>query len=290
MPAPIPPGYTRGPVLFVGARQQPTMTRLLHQWIWREAGGYGARMVVITVERESAPMAQALVDDFMAWECDAAGLVFLPDRATALNPAHTAAVEAATGIVLIGRAPLRQAVILGGTPTAQAIRRANARGKLVAGMDAAGAFLCQHVIGPGPQTSPTTLRDAVAFAPGLGLLNRLAVDATALHAPLPDGHITRLLAAVGANPFLVGVGLEPDSAAILYSDDTLLAVGGNSVTVVDGAEISDIDLDGPPLASSIQGEIRYRLGPGDAFNLSRRELRPAGDVDLPPTGTVTSAF
>lgn len=290
MPAPIPPGYTRGPVLFVGAMQQPTLARLLRQWIWREAGGYGARLIVVTVEKDSAPVAQALVDDCAAWECDAATLLLLPDRTTALNPAHAAAIEAATGIVLIGRAPLRQSVILGGTPTAQAIRRANARGKLVAGMDAAGAFLCQHVIGPGHQTPPATLRAAVSFAPGLGLLNRLAVDATAADSPLPDGHIARLLAAVGANPFLVAVGLEPDSAAILYSDDTLLAVGGNCVTVVDGGEVSEINLDGPPLDSSIQGEIRYRLAPGDAFNLTHRELRPAGEVDLPPTGTVTSVF
>lgn len=290
MPAPIPPGYTRGPVLFVGAPQQPAMTRLLHQWIWREAGGYGARLLVVTVEAEMAAAAAALVADFRAWECDQAMLLTLDGRVAALDPAHAGSAEAATGIVLLGRESLRQSTILGGTPLAQAIRRANARGKLVAGLDAAGTFLCQHVVGAGYAIPPRTLGEAVTFAPGLGLLNRLAVDASATRAPLPDEHCARLLAAVGTNPFLIGVGLEPDSAVILYSDDTLLAMGGNAVTVVDGAEITEVDLAGPASAASIQGEIVYRLHPGDAFNLTRRELRPAGDLDLPPTGHITSAF
>lgn len=290
MPAPIPPGYTRGPVLFIGPAHQPGMARLLRQWLWREAGGYGARLVVITVEERYAAQAQTLASDFHDWEADRSDLIVVHERRDAHHADQVALVESATGIVLTGRIPLRPGPLLGGTPLAQAIRRANARGKLVAGVDAAGAFLCQHVVGPGTVPLPQTLREAVSFAPGLGLLNRLAVDATAGTAPLPDTHVARLLGAVGANPFLIGVGLEPDSAVILYSDDTLLAVGANAVTVIDGAEISASDLDGPPVESSIQGEIRYRLNPGDAFHLSRRELRPAGEVDLPPTGPVTSAF
>lgn len=290
MPAPIPPGYTRGPLLFVGATVQPTMTTLHRQWIWREAGAYGARLLVVSVEEEAAEGVALLAADFRAWESDNVAVLIAPTRGAAMDPAHAVAVESATGIVLVGRDALRQSMTLGGTQLAQAIRRGHARGKLVAGIDAAAGYLCQHAIGPGPVTPPQTLRQAVSFAPGLGLVNRLAVDAGSLDAPLSASYEARLLAAVATNPFLVAVGLEPDSAVVLYSDETLVAAGSHQVTVIDGAEITRIDPNGKPDASAVDGELRFRLNPGDGFNLTRRTLIPAGDVDLPPTGPVTSVF
>jgi cyanophycinase len=287
MPAPVPPGYTRGPLLFLGAFVDPVVEVSLRQWLWREAGGYGARLVLITVQANYVETVATLRQQLESLECDRIGEIVALDRIAARDPVHIVPVEQATGIVLVGDDPLLMAAILGGTPLAQAIRRANAHSKLVAGLGAAGAFLCQHLIGPGSQ--PATLRGMVAFGPGLGLVNRLVLDATSSITPLPIVHEQRLLAAVALNPFLIGVGLPAGSAAILYTDNTLQAAGPNPVTIVDGQFILSADLNAAP-GEGITGALCYTLHTGDGFNLDEHSLRPAGEVDLPPTGPVTDVF
>ena len=296
MPAPIPPGYTRGPVLFLDTRADDATDRSLYQWFWREAGGDGARILLVTVEPDQQPVLDELADLCRSWEADQVTTFVAANRSDAADPVHTAAAEYATAIALLGNDPSRLATTLGGTALATAIRRANARSKVVAGIGAAGAYLCQHVVGPGGHalgaaTTPT-LRTAVGFAPGLGLLNRVTVDATEMDTAGPDARPpVRLLAAVAANPFLVGVGLAPGSAAVVYPDNTVQALGVAPVTVVDGSSVTSIDLDAPATAPhALVGAVIHTLAPGAGFNLDERAVRAVGDIDLPPTGPVTSAF
>lgn len=300
MPAPVPPGYTRGPILFLAASSDPMVELGLTQWLWREAGGFGARLVLITVEPGHVDELALLREQLATLECDRLVEIVALDRAAARNPAHVAPVEQATGIILAGAEPLRLAAILGGTPLAQAIRRANARSKLVAGVGAAGAFLCQHILSPG--TNRATLRDLVAFGPGLGLVNRLVVDANNSTPEHDIASHNRLVAAVAANPFLIGVGLAAGSAAILYPDNTLQASGPNTLTLVDGQAVEaadfnidlDTDLDRDAVVALdgnvVVGALHYTLHLGDGFNLDDHTLRPAGEIDLPSTGPVTSVF
>jgi cyanophycinase len=242
---------------------------------------------LITVEPAHVQPLAALRDQLASWECEQVVEIVALDRLAARNPAHVAPVERATAIVLVGDDPLRWAAILGGTPLAQAIRRANARSKLVAGIGAVSAFLPQHIIMSGLQ--PQTLRGAVAFGPGLGLVNRLVIDATSTAVTHSDDAQRRLLGAVAANPFLISVGLAAGSAAILYPDNTIQASGPNPLAIVDGQAIEAADLDAASV-EAIAGALHYTLHTGDGFNLDDHTLRPVGEVDLPPTGPVTSVF
>jgi cyanophycinase-like exopeptidase len=196
------------------------------------------------------------------------------------------AVEGATAIILVGDDPLRWSATLGGTALAQSVRRANARSKMVAGVGAVSAFMCQHVISPGPHSD--TLRGAILFGPGLGLVNRLVVDATHTMNESEEAE-RRLLAAVVSNPFLIGVGLPPGGAAILYPDNTLQASGPNPVAVVDGQGIEAADLD-VAHAEGVVGALHYTLHMGEGFNLDDHTVRPKGEIDLPAVGPVTSVF
>ncbi len=300
MPAPVPPGYTRGPLVWLGAAAAGTddggVTARLYQWLWREAGGYGARLVLLTVEAAHTATVAALHEQFAAWECDRLQPIVVQDRRTARATTHVASVQQATGIILVGDDPAQWAATLGGTPLAQAIRRANARSKLVAGVGAVAAFLCQHMITPGHD--PTTLRHAVSFGPGLGLVNRLVVDATTAAPIATDALQRRLYAAVAANPFLIGLGVVAGSAAILQPDNTLQAGGPNALALVDGQAVEAADLDMPLEATAsaeryeqcVVGAQHYTLPLGHGFNLDDHTVRPAGEIDLPPTGQVTSVF
>jgi cyanophycinase len=217
MPAPVPPGFTRGPLLFVRVPASVATRQDLLQTVWREAGAYGARLLLLAVEPGQATALEDLAALFQSWECERVTARLLPQRAAALDPALPKLVEEATGIVLLGQDTLRPASTLGGTPLAQAIRRGNARGKAVAGLDGAAALLCQHILTGG---AAGALRSRASFAPGLGLVNRLVVAAMPV-APPATGAARRLLAAVAINPFLLGLGLPAESAAVLYPDNTL---------------------------------------------------------------------
>jgi cyanophycinase len=286
MPAPVQPGYTRGPLLFIDTRGDALVDRSLYQWFWREAGGYGARILLLAAEPEQQTALDELAELCTAWEAEQVTRLLVDDRAMTANSTHTAAAVYATAIAILGEDPARLAATLGGSVLATALRRANARSKVVAGIGGASAFLCQHVLRPGP-AGAATVRDAVGFWPGLGLLNRVTIDTLATSAEPP----TRLLAAVATNPFLVGVGLAPGSAAVVHQDNTVQSLGSAAVTVVDGGSVTAIDLDAPITAShAVVGAMVHMLAMGDGFNLDTRAFRPAGDIDLPPTGPVTSAF
>lgn len=289
MPAPVPPGYTRGPILFFGAAAGPQIRSDLLQTVWTETGAYGTRLVLLAVEPALDAVMHDLAQHYRAWECDQVEEMRLDSRSAASDPAHSAQVAGATGIILLAQDPLRLAGALGGTPLAQTIRRANARGKAVAGLGGAATFLCQHLLAAAGLGAP--LREVVRFAPGLGLINRLLVDASAARAPLPDTHMAALLAAVAINPYLIGVGLEPDSAAILYPDETLQVYGANEVTLVDGAAMHAPDLDavaGTP--EDFPGAVVHRLGAAGTFHLDTRASGRAEPGDSPPSGPVTSVF
>jgi cyanophycinase len=266
---------------------EPALAESLHQWLWREAGGFGARLVLITVEAAHAVTLAGLHEQFTTWECDRLDSIVALDRASARSDGHVALVQQATAVVLVGDQPMQWAAILGGTPLAQTIRRANARSKLTAGIGAVSAFLCQHIITPGSQ--PEKLAGAVAFGPGLGLVNRLVVDATHVGVAHSQASQRRLLAAVAANPFLIGVGLAAGSAAILYPDNTLQASSPNTVAIVDGQAVEAANLNAESV-EAIVGASPYELHMGDGFNLDEHIFRAAGEIDLPPTGPVTSVF
>jgi hypothetical protein len=88
---------------------------------------------------------------------------------------------------------------------------------------------------------------------------------------------------------LIGVGLAAGSAAILYPNNTLQASGPNTIAVVDGQPLEAADLDSVNI-NAVMGAAHYTLPTGSGFNLDSHTLLPAGEIDLPPTGPVTSVF
>jgi cyanophycinase len=114
----------------------------------------------------------------------------------------------------------------------------------------------------------------VAFAPGLGIVNRVVLDAAAL----PGGRaeaLARLVSAVAHNPFLVGVSLAPGTGAAIYPDATMEIFGDGSALVVDGALLYRADLldAAPGEPFSVAGMTLYGLDRGYTFNFDTRRVR-----------------
>jgi cyanophycinase len=277
MPAPVPPGYTRGPILFLGPFTTKTGETELLQRFWSEAGGYGARLVLITSEANSQYIehVRAL---FTQWEADTLTTLPIHTRPALFDPALLPAIDAATGILFIDGEPTRLARLIGGTPAAQAIRRANARAKTVGSLASAAGLLCQHVL----------LRDSRGephFAPGLGLINRIAL-APPSSAPTHAQNLALLRHAIAPNPFLVGVCLGEDTGIVLYPDTTLEVCGASSVLLLDAAATTCADLGQLTSAAQLEqyGVHLHELQAGYTFNFDTRAIAPPPLTDIPATG------
>ncbi len=277
MPAPVPPGYTRGPILFSGPLVNPRNIDRILQSFWDEAGSYGARIVVVPAATDDAD----LTDHYRRWfaeaEVDSIEVLAVTERRAGFEAGLIAIVENATGILLVEGNPMRFTGLLGGTPLAQAIRRANARGRAIFGVGATGSVLCQHMV--------SFSRYAVQFAPGLGVINRMALDGAV--ADLDAGvRAARLQAAVAYNPFLIGLALDPDTGAVVYPDSTLEIFGAGRGVIVDGWQITRTNLAERTDEDAIlvEGAQIHELTHGYTYQLDQHTVRQPRDTEIPATG------
>ena len=231
MPSP-PIDTPRGAVVPIGGAEAKTGTRAILTRVLDLAGGMAARIVVIPTASEMPDTGDRYAQLFTDLGAASVDVLSVTEREHARVPAAVEAVERATGIFMTGGNQLRLSTILGGTPLAQAVRRRNAAGAVVAGTSAGAAVLPEHMIATGP-TGPSPTTEGVTLAPGLGLTNRLVIDQ---HFRQRD-RLGRLLTAVSYNPFATGVGIDEDTGLILTDDNVFEVIGSGTVTVVDPTDL-----------------------------------------------------
>lgn len=232
MPSPSIDGQHRGYVIPIGgAEEKIDNPEILTRFV-ELAGGKDAKICII-------PTASRLEDTGSRYETLfkelGAGEAFslsISERSDAQDESHLPDIEKATGIFMTGGNQLRLSTILGGTPIATAIRQANAKGVHVAGTSAGAAIISQHMIAGG-NVGIVPTEDGVSLAPGMGLINTVVVDQHFNE----RNRLARLLSAVSYNPFLIGIGLDEDTAAFIDQDNTFTVVGSGAVTVIDPSNI-----------------------------------------------------
>jgi cyanophycinase len=162
--------------------------------------------------------------------------LLIESRADACDADNVALLRGATAAFFTGGAQGRIVSLIGGTPLAQAIRRAHRAGMLVAGTSAGASVLCQHMIAQG-RAGYAPKRHSVTMAPGLGLTKKLVIDQH-----FAQRHrIGRLFAAVALNPFLIGVGID-ENTCIVLEEPRLQVLGRGTVTVIDGSRLRHTDI------------------------------------------------
>ena len=265
MPARLAPDQSRGHLIAVG-----TLVRGAGQ------AGIFKRLFAILGQRQRVAIVAAASDEALTDELDArlvadgAGAVqriVLKQRTDGEAQAALATVEHADLTLLCADQPLRLSTLLGGTALARLLRRRNADGAAVAGIGAAAAILSEHMLvggahGPSPRMGNITL------APGLGLSNRLLIDQGGAGAD----RLGRLLGALALNPFVLGIGLDADTAAFIGPDNVLEVVGVGSVTVVDPTDVghSNAADAGPSEPISITNLRVHVLVHGSRYDLDFR--------------------
>lgn len=215
-----------------GAEKKIRQAQILRRFV-KLSGGAKARIVVIPTASRLEDTGDTYRNAFGTLGVKRIDILDIREREDALRPGVVAPLEGATGIFMTGGDQLRLSTRLGGTPVAEAIRAANARGTHVAGTSAGAAFISEHMIcygkgGPTPRMGMTTL------AQGLGLARLAIVDQ---HFRERD-RIGRLMTALSFNPSLLGLGVDEDTAAFIGPDEVVEVVGSGGVTVLDPSEVS----------------------------------------------------
>jgi cyanophycinase len=222
----------RGPVFYDGGADNSVYNEYARNAFWNLAGGYGARIVVLTTNADVSQADYGYAAAFQALEAARVRLIVLADRSSGSDPAVLHAIEQSTAVFLSGGHPLQWSTRIGGTPLATAIRRANACGKAVGAVGGSAAFLGNHML---------VYREDTAFpcmAAGLGLSNRMLVAGH--FDPEQRGELLRM--AIAGNPYMLGIGLPDEAAFIRRADNLLEVVGLASVQVVDGSQMTSTNL------------------------------------------------
>jgi cyanophycinase len=232
-PASLADENTRGYIIPIGGGEDRVKEMQIHRRFVELSGGADARIVVIP----TASMLDETGEDYnRIFSGLGAGKVeFLPitHRADCDNPEFSKMLDDATGIFITGGNQLRLSAILGGTLLVTKIRRKNAAGVPVAGTSAGASIMSEHMVAGG-QGNNIPAAGALTLAPGIGLTNAVIIDQHFTQ----RNRLGRLLTASSFNPFLIGLGIDEDTAAFIDPDNVLEVVGSGTVTVIDASQLT----------------------------------------------------
>jgi cyanophycinase len=229
----------RGALMAIGGAEDKVKARRILNAFMELAGGAQARIAIIPAASMQAQLAGELYHNlFLDLGAASVEVIHVDARPAAQEEATAAALQDVTAIFLTGGNQLRLSTLLGGTLLGRTIRRRHAEGVLVAGTSAGASILCQNMIAFGRSGESPTQR-MVQLTPGLGLTNRVIIDQHFQS----RGRTGRLMVAVAYNPYLLGLGIDEDTAVVLHPQNTFEVLGRGAVIVVDGTDMTYTDLD-----------------------------------------------
>jgi cyanophycinase len=274
---PTPPPSPTGPVILIGGAEDKRRDRVILSRFAELAGGPDARIVVISTASTMGDRASeaygSLFEELGAGPVE--GIRPL-NREQANDPEIVSALNDASGIFITGGNQLRLVSVVAGTRLADALHRAQDRGVVIAGTSAGASAAATHMVAFG-RPGATPKHRMVQISAGLGLVDRVIVDQHFEQ----RGRLGRLLAAVALSPGLLGLGLDEDTAAIVWGDGTLETVGRGAVTLVDGSEMtSDAFRTKGHRPMMVSGAVLHSLPSGYRFDLRSKRL-VSGPAELP---------
>jgi cyanophycinase len=190
----------------------------------------------------------------------------VPDRNSAFDAEHVAAIKGASLIFFTGGDQLEITTKIGGTELCDAIQTAFQHGTAIAGTSAGASVMSETMlIGAGSSDGNSSL--SYRLAAGLGFLRNVVIDQHFAQ----RGRIGRLLSAVARNPRMLGIGID-ENTAIVVNGAHFEVIGQNSVYVVDGRAVTATNLshEEEPLSMSIYNVKLHVLNCGDCFDLAGR--------------------
>jgi len=284
----------KGHLVIIGGAEDRRGDKKILAKVVELSGGGSAHIVVLTTASSLGPEVEVVYDKaFRDLGASRVTVLHIHDRLDANDPRLAEIVLNASGIFMTGGDQSRLASILGGSEVGKAMHRAfKKRGACVAGTSAGASAISEHMVASG-RSGVHPKKGMLNLVPGLGLLNRVIIDQH-----FSQRHrLGRLLSIVAQNPFLLGVGIDEDTAIVVDPHTDLSVIGRGAVTIVDARGMSFSNVNearrGEILAMT---DIQFHLLPaGYRFHIETRLPRSmVGAVASPLAGadieTTSSRF
>jgi len=279
-PTPQSPGHAGGTLMIIGGGEDRTDNKDILARFLALAGGPERPLVVLTAASKIPENVWAMYQDALR-DLGARDVRHVPigDRADADDPATADLVAGASGIFMTGGDQKRLVAHIGGTAVERAMRDAHAtRGACIAGTSAGASAMCTHMLAEGrAELAPE--KGAVRLGAGLGFVHRVVIDQH-----FSQRHrIHRLLSVVAQTPFLIGAGIDEDTALIVHGGAGIEVIGKGTVTVLDcrnaRSNIADVPAGDVP---TLVGVGLHLLPAGAAF--AAAAASESGDDSRLPAG------
>jgi len=214
----------------------------------------------------------------------------IESRADANNKDLARRVFEADGVFITGGDQQRLMSTIGGTYTAEAIFRAfRERGICVGGTSAGAAVMSLHMIANGKGKQLPGKGNAT-MSPGLGLVRGAVIDQ---HFSQRQ-RLGRLLSLVAQAPFLLGVGIDENTALVIERGRGLEVIGQGAITIIDGGNMTSnfFDIGSRELLEMLN--IKMHLLPGGArYYLTNPQVTVADEErsrQSAPTGSIPASL
>ncbi|GGB99404.1 cyanophycinase [Pseudoduganella buxea] len=273
-----------GHLVIVGGHEDRENSKEILSRFFELSGGSAARIAIITAASKVPDEMWRRYDEvFTAMGAAELIRVDLPDRATANDPALAERVRGASGIFMTGGDQKRLLAMIGGTLMDEAMHSAlKQHGACIGGTSAGASAMCGHMLADG-KADLLPEKGSVSLGAGLGFVQRVVIDQH-----FSERHrLARLLTIVAQNPYLLGIGIDEDTALVVERGAGIEVIGAGSVTVVDGrnmvSDVADIPAGGTPQLI----DVRLHLLPsGSSFALPEEigqpnQLRKNSDRNTP---------
>jgi cyanophycinase len=234
------PGRRRGHLVIIGGAEDRENEKTVLTRLVQLAGGEDARVVVLTAASNyHDEMWEVYNRAFGALGVKHREPIVIASREDANDEARAQAILGADAVFMTGGDQKRLMSLIGGTRIDRAMHRAlRERGACIAGTSAGASAMSEHMLFDGGRdTLPT--KGTVQISAGLGFMRRVVIDQHFSERQ----RLGRLLAIVAQNPYLLGAGIDEDTALIVEPGLGLEVVGEGAVTILDGREMLSNFLD-----------------------------------------------
>ena len=220
----------RGNLVIIGGKEDKQGECVILRKMVALAGGAGARIVVMTTAAQDGEGTGNVYQDiFSRLGINRVEVVNVTARDMADQERVADQLREATGIFFTGGDQLWITSTLGGTLLDNVLHERYEAGVVIAGTSAgASAMSGTMIVGGAGDEAPK--RNTIQMVPGMGLLEEVVIDQHFAQ----RGRIGRLLSAVAQNPYILGVGIDEDTAVVVGPEGVFEVLGSQTVTIVDG--------------------------------------------------------